>query len=101
MVNKVNNAYINAKQDALRACDEATNRALDNFNESKKHADTVQKMSKRVAVDKMTNNLVETTYKDTMKQLEEVRDSVISEAMDVFKAIWDQTEAQYTTSKGK
>ncbi len=101
MGNKVNNAYINAKRDALQARDEATNRALDNFNESKKHADTVQKMSKKVAVDKVTISLVKTTHIETVKQLEEVRDSAISEAMAEFNVIWDQTEEQYKASSGK
>jgi len=49
-------------------------------------------MSKRVAVDKATKNLVETTYKETMKQLEEVRDSAISEAKVICNVIWKQNE---------
>jgi len=98
MGNKVNNAYINSKRDALQELDEATNRALENYNESKKHADKVQKMSKRVAVDKMTNNLVETAYTETVKQLGEVRDSAISEAKAICDAIWNQSEQEYNAS---
>jgi hypothetical protein len=101
MGNKVDNAYINAKRFALQERDEATNRALDNYNESKKHADIVQKMSKKVAVDKATKNLVETTYTETVEQLEKIRDSIISEAIAVFNNIWDQTEAQYKASTVK
>ena len=84
MGTRVNNAYINVKLYETKARDEATNKALDNFTESKKHADTVQKMSKRVAVDKATMSLVKTTYIESIKQLEKVRDSAISEAMAVF-----------------
>lgn len=101
MGNKVNNAHINAKRDALQACDEATNRALDNYNESKQHADTVQKMSKRVAVDKVTKNLVETAYKESVKQLEKVRDSAISEARAICNVIWNQSKQEYNASVSK
>lgn len=101
MANKVNHAYTNAKRDALQARDEATNRALDHYNESKKHADTVQKMSKRVAVDKATKNLVETAYKETVKQLNKVRDSAISEAKVICNVIWKQSEQEYIASVSK
>jgi hypothetical protein len=101
MGTRANNAYINVKRYAFQACNETTNKALDNYNESKKHADTVLTMSKKVAVDKATMNLVETTYTETVEQLEKIRDSIISEAIAVFNNIWDQTEAQYIASTVK
>ncbi|KPK23259.1 MAG: hypothetical protein AMJ70_03910 [Dehalococcoidia bacterium SG8_51_3] len=101
MGNKVNNAYINAKRDALKARDVATNMALDNYNDSKKHASTVQKISKRVAVDEATNNLAETTCKETVKLLEKIRDSAISEAREICNAICNQSEQKYNATAAK
>jgi len=76
-------------------------KAWSDFKQFKKEAEVLQKKAKKEAIDKMSKILAEITYKETVKQLEKLRDSIISEAMAVFNAIWDQTEEQYKASTGK
>ncbi len=101
MPDNVNQDYIRSKQDALQSRDDVLTKAWGEFKQSKKEAEILQKKVKKEAVDKEAKKLAETTYKATVKQLEKLRDSIISEAMAVCNTIWEQAEAQYKASAGK
>ena len=93
--------YIKSRRDAIQSREDAVKKAYSDFKQSKKEAEILQKKAKQEAADKEAKKLSETTYKATVKQLENLRDSIVSEAMAVCNTIWDQTEEQYKASTGK
>ena len=101
MSDKVNQDYIKSRQDALKSRDDAIKMAWNEYKQAKKEAELLQKKAKKEAIDKMAQKFAETTYKAAVKQLEKIRDSVISEAMALCDAIWDQSEEEYRASVGK
>ena len=101
MPDNVNQDYIKSRQDAIQSRNDVMTKIWSEFKQSKKEAETLQKKAKKESVDKEAKKLAETTYKATVKQLEKLRDSIISEAMAVCNTIWEQAEAQYKASTGK
>ncbi len=101
MPDNINQDYTESRKNALRSRDDVLTKAWGEFKQSKKEAEILQKKAKKEAVAKEARKLAETTCKETIQQLAKIRDSIISEAMALFNATWDQIEKEYNASRGK
>ena len=86
MTSNVDQDYINSRQEELQYSDGAMHKTWGGYNQFKKQAEVLHREAKKVAIQKMSNILAETTEKETLKKIEKICDSLISEAKAVFNA---------------
>jgi hypothetical protein len=94
MTSHVAQDYINSRQEELQYSYDAMHKTWGGYNQFKKQAEVLHREAKKVAIQKMSNILAETAEKETLKKIEKICDSLISEAMAVLNANWGQTEVR-------
>ena len=78
------------QNEAKKILDDGYKRAGEAYNEAKKQAEIVYKEARKIAADKQTQKEVEKVYKEALEQAKKLRDTIIAEAMVVFRSSYDQ-----------
>ena len=71
------------------------------YKEAKKQADEVYKEIKKIAVNKQSKEEAAKAHKEAIGQAKKLRDSIMAEAMAVFRTSYDKADADYLETQAK
>jgi hypothetical protein len=96
-------AQTKGRAEAKKVSDETWARADQAYKEAKKQADIVHKQVRKTAVDKLAKKVADIAHKNAIAQAKKLRETIIAEAMAVFRCSYDKATTDYieTTTRSQ